>query len=448
MSHIKETGAGQVGPVKHLQTSLNGLERKAAYDKEHRFENLYGLLNQWNLGEAWRHVNKSAASGIDKVGASEFEERLTEEVKLLETELKNNAYKSNLIRRVYIDKANGGKRPLGIPTVRDKLLQTLCSKILEAIYEPKFYDTRYGYRKDKGAKSAMKRLATELNFGKYGWVVEADIKGYFQNIDHDILMKMLEHDIKDKRFLHLIEKWLKAGIMTEENIVQRPDAGTPQGGTVSPILANVYLHYILDMWFEEVVKKQLDGESMMIAYADDFVCAFRYHRDAERFMKALRKRFAKFGLELAEDKTNKIRFSRFNKERNGDFDFLGFTYRWETSWRGKDFIKTTTAKKKFIASARKFKDWIKNNRHKRIRKIIDQLNVKLRGYYNYYGVRCNFDKLEEMLAIVKKLLFKWLNRRSQKRSFNWEEFTAKLKRNYPLMKPYVESGNEQIRFVI
>ncbi len=229
MHHSKETNARHVGLVKHLQTSLNDIERKATYDDNHRFENLYGLLNRWNLGEAWRFVNKRAASGIDRVGATEFQKNLTKEVITLENQLKNDAYRTNLIRRVYIDKANGGKRPLGIPTVKDKLVQTLCSKILEAIYEPKFYDTRYGYRKGKGAKDAVKHLAKELNRGKYGWVVEADIKGYFQNINHEVLIKMLEHDIEDRRFIQLIEKWLKAGIMTEQNIVERPDKGTPQG---------------------------------------------------------------------------------------------------------------------------------------------------------------------------------------------------------------------------
>ncbi len=447
MYHSKETDAGHVGLVKHLQTSLNDIERKATYDDNHQFENLYGLLNRWNLGEAWRSVNKRAASGIDRVGATEFQKNLTNEVISLENQLKNDAYRTNLIRRVYIDKANGGKRPLGIPTVKDKLLQTLCSKILEAIYEPKFYDTRYGYRKGKGAKDAVKHLAKELNRGKYGWVVEADIKGYFQNINHEILIKMLEHDIDDKRFIQLIEKWLKAGVMTEQNVVERPDKGTPQGGVVSPVLANIYLHYVLDMWFEKVVKEQLEGECMMMSYADDFVCAFRYHRDAVRFMEALKKRFAKFGLELAEEKTNKIKFSRFSKDRNGTFDFLGFTYRWITSRNGKDIIQTTTAKKKFIASVRKFKEWIRDNRHKRIRRMINQLNIKLRGYYNYYGVIGNYNSLDKMIEIVKRLLYKWLNRRSQKRSFNWNEFISKLQRNYPLLKPFVENGNEQLSVI-
>ncbi|MTI66586.1 MAG: hypothetical protein FH753_08295 [Firmicutes bacterium] len=230
MNYSKETNAGQVGPDKHLQTSLNGIERKARYKKNHRFENLYRLLNKWNLGQSWQYVNKRAANGIDKVSAKEFEANLTKEVEVLEEELKNGRYHTNLVRRTHIKKANGKKRPLGIPTVRDKLLQTTCSKILEAIYEPKFSETRYGYRKGKGAKDAVKHLSKELNYGKYGYIVEADIKGYFQNINHETLLKMLEHDIADKRYVGLVSKWLKAGIMTEENIIEKPHKGTPQGG--------------------------------------------------------------------------------------------------------------------------------------------------------------------------------------------------------------------------
>ncbi len=482
MHYSKETNAGQVGLGKHLQTSLNNIERKARYKKDHKFENLYRLLNKWNLGWSWQYINKRAAKGIDKISAKEFGANLTEEVTVLEKELKKGTYHANLVRRTYINKGSGGQRPLGIPTVRDKLLQTTCSKILEAIYEPKFYETRYGYRKGKGAKDAVKHLGKELNYGKYGYIVEADIKGYFQNINHETLIKMLAHDIADKPFIKLINKWLKVGIMTEENIIEKPQKGTPQGGVISPILANIYLHYILDMWFEKVVKSHMEGESMMIAYADDFVCAFRYKRDAERFMIALEKRLKKFGLELAKEKTKLIKFSRFSKDRNEDFDFLGFTFRWVISRKGKDIITHTTSKKKLQASVQKIKQWIKENRNCRLRKIIDLLNVKLRkrlnitshnlfskvlkpldilqtecelifkpflkGYYNYYGVINNYRMLEKMDLTVKRLLYKWMNRRSQRRSFNWIEFKKKLKERYPLQRPFTESMDEQMVLII
>lgn len=236
MHHSKETNARQVGLDKHLQISLNGIERKAKYKKNHRFENLSKLLNKWSLSQSWQYINRRASKGIDKVSARDFQENLTEELNLLEEELKKGSYRANLVKRTYISKANGGKRPLGIPTVRGKLLQTTCSKILEAIYEPKFYDFRYGYRRGKGAKDAVKHLGRELNFGKYGYIVEADIKGYFENINHEHLVAMLTHDIADKSFIRLIKKWLKAGIMTEDNIVEKPYQGTPQGGVISPMV--------------------------------------------------------------------------------------------------------------------------------------------------------------------------------------------------------------------
>lgn len=448
MDRSKETNAKRVGLEKHLQTSLNDIERKAKYKKDHKFENLYRLLNKWSLGQSWQFINKRVANGVDKVSARDFEANLTEELNVLERALRNGTYRTNLVRRTYISKSNGSQRPLGILTVRDKLLQTTCSKILEAIYEPKFHDFRYGYRRGKGAKDAAKHLGKELNFGKYGYIVEADIKGYFQNINHEHLVAMLSHDIADKSFIKLIKKWLKAGVMTEQNVVEKPYKGTPQGGVISPILANIYLHYILDLWFEKIVKKHLEGESMLLAYADDFVCAFRYRKDAERFLIALEKRLNKFGLELAKNKTKLIKFSRFSKERNGKFDFLGFTFKWKVSLKGKDVITHTTSKKKFNASVQKIKQWIKENRNCRLRKLIDLLNIKLRGYYNYYGVIGNYKMLKRMDAIVKMLLYKWMNRRSQRRSFNWTEFNKKLRRNYPLQKPFIEATNEQMVFQI
>lgn len=448
MHHSKETNAGQVGLEKHLQTSLNDIERKAKYKKNHKFENLYKLLNKRNLEQSWKSINKRAAKGVDKITAKEFGANLTEEVKILEEELKKGKYRANLVRRTYISKTNGKQRPLGIPTVRDKLLQTTCSKILEAIYETKFYETRYGYRKGKGAKDAVKHIGRELNYGKYGYVVEADIKGYFQNINHEKLIEMLKHDISDKPFIKLINKWLKAGIMMENNIIEKPTKGTPQGGVISPILSNIYLHYILDMWFEKVVKRHVEGESMMISYADDFICAFRYKRDAEKFMIALEKRFQKFGLELAKEKTKLIKFSRFSKDKNGEFDFLGFTFKWILSRKGKDIISHTTSKNRFNTSVQKIKQWIKEKRNCRLRKLTDQLNVKLRGYYNYYGVTGNYRMVSKMDLIVKRLLYKWMNRRSQRRSFNWQNFNRKLKEIYPLQKPFVESLRKQMEMII
>lgn len=443
MSRSKETNAGQVGPVKHLQTSLSGIERKAKEDQNHKFENLYGLLNKWNLSTCVDALNRRAATGVDKMDVFIFKKNLTEEVTSLEESLRKKKYRASLVRRTYIRKPDGSNRPLGIPTVRDKLLQSLVSRVLESIYEPRFHDFRYGYRKKRGPKEAVKRLGKELNYGKYGYVVEADIKGYFQNINHKWMVRMLEETISDKAFINLITKWLKAGVMTE-GTVEHPASGTPQGGVISPIVANIYLHYVLDVWFEKVFKKHTEGEAMLLAYADDFVCAFRYKKDAELFVEAMRRRFEKFGLELAESKTRLIEFSRFKQGRNGSFDFLGFTYNWRKSRKGKDIITHTTSKKKFKASVQNLKEWLKSNRNLRMRKMIDMLNGKLRGYYTYYGIIGNYKMLMKMATVVKRLLYKWLNRRSQRRSFTWVELLKKLKITYPLQKPYIERNEIQM----
>ena len=447
MHRTKETNTGQVGLGQSLQTSLYGIERKAAREKNHRFENLYRLLNKNNLGEAWKYVNKTSAYGIDKQTAKEFEADLQNEIKELETQLIEKRYKSKLIRRINIEKANGGVRALGLPVVRDKLLQSLCKKILESIYESIFTESRNGYRRNRGAKKAVKDLSKELNFGKYGYIVEADIKGFFDNMSHKWIVKMLEVKIADKQFIRIIKKWLKAGVITEEKEVIKPIKGTPQGGVISPVLANIYLHYILDIWFEKVVKEQTEGQSMIISYADDFVCAFQYKRDAEKFMISLKRRLKKFNLELSKEKTRLVKFTRFKKQESGSFDFLGFTYRWETSRKGKDIITHKTSKKKFTKSVETIKKWIKEQRNCRLRKMMEKINVKLRGYYNYYGVIGNWKRLKEMGTIVEKLLYKWLNRRSQRRSFNYKEFKEKMKL-YNLQKPFIkrECKYEQLKF--
>lgn len=267
MSRIKETITGRVGLGKGLQTSLYDIERKAENNKNHKFENLYRLLNRWNLSYAWNWINKKASSGIDKQSAKEFEECLEEEVLKLEKELIEDRYHAKLVKRVYIEKSNGDKRPLGIPAIRDKLLQGTCSRILESIYEPEFIETSYGYRRGRSTKKAIRCLSKELKFGKYNYVVEADIKGFFDNMNHEWLMKMLEHKISDKRFLRLIKKWLKTGIMKDDGTTEKPYKGTPQGGSISPILANIYLHYALDIWFEKVIPKHITGECKLVRHA-------------------------------------------------------------------------------------------------------------------------------------------------------------------------------------
>jgi RNA-directed DNA polymerase len=428
-----------------MQTSLRGIATKAKQDEKYRFGNLYGMINKEALMIAWKGINKNSAEGIDKETAKEFKLNLDENLNVMLSALKSKKYKARLIKRVNIPKGEGKTRPLGLPVLRDKIIQKAATNILEAIYEQDFLKSSYGYRPRTGAQKAVSDIRIEL-MGKYDYVVEADIKSFFDNIDHNWLIRMLEQRIKDNTFLRLIKKWLKAGVLDVDGKVLMPKTGCPQGSVISPVLANIYLHYSLDLWFERVVKRVCKGEAYICRAADDFICAFRYKEDAERFYRSLGKRLGKFKLQLAEDKTKIINFSRFNKYENTSFDFLGFEFRWMVSRKGKDVIIRSTSKEKLQKSLKAFTQWCKENRNKKIRKIVKDLNVKLRGYFNYYGVIGNSKGLYKFYNPAIKILFKWLNRRSQKRSFTSEEFNAKMKW-YGLIKPkIVEKSFEQMVF--
>lgn len=432
----KETLTGQAGSEKLMQTSLQEVAQKARREKKYRFRNLYGMINLQALWAAWGEINKKAASGVDRQTAQEYGKDLEANIKELVEKLKKKRYHAKMVRRVNIDKGNGKTRPLGIPAISDKIVQKAAASILEAIYEQDFEKTSYGYRRNIGPQKAIKDLTYELNFGKYSYIVEADIKGFFDNINHEWMVKMLEQRIDDRAFIQLITKWLKAGVMEEDGKVIHPVTGTPQGGIISPVLANIYLHYVLDKWFQVVIKLRSKGEAYICRFADDFVCAFRYKEDAERFYQALPKRMAKFGLELAEEKTKIISFSRFRKHEKTYFEFLGMEFRWGVSKKGKDIIKRRTSRKKLKKSLQNFAKWCKENRNKRLRKLFMELNSKLRGYYNYYGVIGNWASLEEFYYHVQRILYKWLNRRSQRRSFNWRQFKNVMKR-YRIERPRI-----------
>jgi len=295
-----------------VQTSLRGIANKAAKQQKHRFGNLYELLNEENLRWCWQFLRKEAAPGIDRMDYAEYQAELASNIHDLVDRLKGKRYRARLVRRHYIPKPNGKLRPLGIPTTEDKLLQLAVAKILEAIYEQDFLDCSYGYRPGRSPLDAVRHLTDELQYGRYCWIVEADIKGFFDNIDHDWMLRMLGERIDDKSFLRLIQKWLKAGILDTDGEVIHPATGTPQGGIVSPILANLYLHYALDLWFETKIKPGCRGSALLIRFADDFVCAFQDRKDAELFMEGLGTRLGKFGLETAPDKTRLLRFCRYD----------------------------------------------------------------------------------------------------------------------------------------
>jgi len=410
-----------------MQTSMQGIANKAKENPEHRFQNLIGLLNEPNLKESMQLLKKKAAPGIDKVDYEEYNSNLAENVKDLVGRLKRGAYKAKLVRRRYIPKGNGKKRPLGIPVTEDKLLQAAVKQILQTIYEEDFLECSYGYRPKVGALDAVKELKRTIQFGGYGYVVEADIKGCFDNIDHEKLLEMLEERIDDKRLLRLIRKWLKAGVLEEDGRIINPETGTPQGGVISAILANIYLHHALDKWFEENVSKISPRRAKLIRYADDFVAVFQYKRDAEGFYNSLGSRLKKYGLEVAPEKTQILKFSRFQKEESGTFEFLSFEFSWGTDRKGKDRVQTRTSRKKLQKSIEGFKDWIKSARNNKVRTIVHKINAKLRGYWNYYGLIGNYQSLRDHYTQVRKLLYKWLNRRSQRRSYGWEAFNKMVK---------------------
>lgn len=420
----------------HMPTSLRGIAKRARQDKKARFRNLYGLLNEANLRSCFYQLRRSAAPGVDQVTFEQYEGNLDANLAGLVERLKGKRYRAKLVRRKYIPKANGKLRPLGIPALEDKLLQKAVAQMLEAIYEQDFLECSWGYRPKRGPREASRTLATRLYRGKIGWVVEADIRGFFDNISHAWMLRMLKERIEDGALLRLIGKWLKAGVLEEDGKVVHPATGTPQGGIVSPVLANIYLHYVLDLWFEHRVKKQCRGDVFMMRFADDFVCAFQFRDDAIRFERELSGRLGKFNLAVAPEKTRTLQFNRYVPEPNEAFEFLGFEFRWVKSREGGMAVNRRTSPKKLRASVQAFTEWIKAFRHSRISTLMQALVCKLRGYWNYYGVRGNSVSLSRFYDQCQRLLFKWLNRRSQKRSYTWEGF-AKMLRAFSIPMPRI-----------
>jgi Retron-type reverse transcriptase len=418
-----------------VQTSLLGIAKKAKGDQRYRFRNLYRELNEELLRDSWRLLRKDAALGVDLISAAEYEANLEENIHQLVERLKRKRYRARLVRRHYIPKGEGKMRPLGIPAIEDKLLQLAVKRLLEAIYEQDFLTCSYGYRPRIGALEAVDQLTVKLQFGGYYQVVEADIKGFFDNLSHEWLMRMLAERIDDQAILRLLKKWLKAGVLDTDGKVLKPEGGTPQGGVISPILANVYLHYALDLWFEKVFQRSCQGEAFLIRYADDFVCGFAREADAQRFYGELEERLLKFGLELAAEKTRVMPFSRYRRGETS-FDFLGFEFRWGTDRKGQARLQRRTARKKFRNSVKRVAEWCRKNRHLRVKEQFRRLNAKLRGYYNYYGVNGNYASLDEFFQQLQRLHQKWLNRRSQRPSYTWAGYVA-LRQHFALERPHI-----------
>ena len=412
-----------------MQTSLHVIANAAIKDKTKRFCSLYSLFNRVLLEKAYLKLNKDAATGIDEVTWEEYGRNLSENLIKLEERLKQKRYWPQYIMRVLIPKPNGKKRPLGISILEDKIVQQLAADILNALYEPLFLPCSYAYRPNRSPKQAVQSLRDELG-KKYVWVVEADIKGFFDHLDHDWLLKMLQTRVNDRAFIELMRRFLKSGVLCSDHTVVFPEEGSPQGSIISPVLANIYLHYVLDDWFKREFKRKRTEGVFMIRYADDFVMAFRYHKDAARFYKELDLRLKKFNLETAKEKTRKIMFNRLDKERSETFTFLGFEFRRSLSLKGKkDVITTLMHRDKLKKAVDEFKVWCKKFRNRRMAWIMGMVKSKIAGIINYYCLPGNSIRHKELVILFQRTLFYWLNRRSERRSYNlktfhimWEQF--------------------------
>jgi group II intron reverse transcriptase/maturase len=395
------------------------------------------------LREAYRRTRKDGAPGVDRQTAEEYAQNLEANLQALLDRFKSGTYRAPPVKRVHIPKGDGSKtRPIGIPTFEDKVLQRAVAMVLEAIYEQEFLDCSYGFRPNRSAHQALDALWKTLTEMKGGWVLEVDIKGFFDSLAHGHLRGFLDQRVRDGVLRRAIDKWLKAGVM-EAGVLTHPDTGTPQGGVVSPLLANVYLHEVLDRWFETQVRPRLVGRATLIRYADDFVIAFSSEADARRVLEVLPKRFGKYGLTLHPEKTRLVRFRRPSSPdggkrdaRAGTFDLLGFTHYWGRSLRGYMVLKRQTAKGRLHRALKQVAQWCRANRHQSIVEQQRSLNLKLRGHYGYYGITGNFRALARFQWGVQSVWCKWLNRRSQKAQMTWSRFCALLKR-YPLAPPRV-----------
>ena len=405
----------------------NAYERIAQQTEKHeRIQTLMHYVNKQNLIEEHKLQQKGKAKGIDGVDKEAYEENLETNIDDLLKRMKTFSYRPQAVRRTYIPKDGSDKlRPLGIPAYEDKLVQGVMRKVIDQIYEGKFYDFSYGFREGKSCHQAIREVNQLIMTKKIGFIVDADICGFFDNLSHEWLMKFLEHEIADKNFLRYIKRFLKAGIM-EDMQYHESDKGAPQGGLISPVCGNVYLHYVLDIWFDKVVKKQCTGEAHIVRYADDFICMFQYENEANAFYEALETRLKKFNLELSKDKSKIIRFGRFAKQHSTDgktetFDFLGLH---------------RTSQKKLKVKKQNVKEWLKENIHGKPSDTISRLNKKLVGHYRYYGISGNYEGLMNFYHHIKAALYKTLTRRSQRAYLTWRRFSMLLEK-HPIAEPKI-----------
>ncbi len=422
-------------------TRLDRISQRAKANHEEVFNNLFSLLNYELLWYAFRRLKRGKTPGVDDVTVEDYEADLEANLRVLLERLHRGSYRPRPSLRKNIPKGHGKTRPLGIACVEDKLVQRAVVMILEQIYEVDFYDTSYGYRPGKSCHEALSTLGGFIATRKVNWISDADIKGFFDNVSHQHLEELLRTRISDPKLLRLIVRFLKAGVMIDGRL-QATEDGVPQGASLSPLLANVYLHYVLDEWFEHEVKPRLGGEAYIIRFADDFVCCFERESEAMRYQTVLPKRLGRYSLSVAEEKTKLIRFGRFARrdhQRRGEgapstFDFLGFTHYCGQSRAGKFKLKRKTSSKKLRVKLTEMRLWFHHQLSTPVGEMWQTLNAKLRGHYQYYGINDNWPMLVAYRSKVRRMAKRHLSRRSQKSYLSWDDF-ERFTELHPLANP-------------
>lgn len=424
-----------------MGTKLERIADKSFHEKRPVFTSLYHLLNEELLTRCHEELDGRKAVGVDQVTKEEYSRNLKENIRNLVKRLKNKSYQPKPALRVYIPKANGRKRPLGIASYEDKIVQLGLKKILEAVYEPKFQENMYGFRPNRSCHMAIKEMCVSIIRRKINYVVDADIKGFFDHMSHEWTLKFVEYYIKDPNILWLIKKYLKAGVL-EAGEYQTNEVGSAQGNIISPVLANIYMHHVLVLWYQAYFERRGRGESFLVVYADDYLAGFEQKQEAERYYHQMQERLRKYGLEIETSKSRILEFGRYAQERRkrrGEgkpetFDFLGFTFYCGKTQAGKFCVVPKTNRKRFAGKLKEMKEWLKRNRTTPLKVLMPALNRKLLGHYRYYGITYNVRALIKYHYYTTILLYRWMNRRSQKRSYNWKGFKQMLE-YYPLAYP-------------
>jgi group II intron reverse transcriptase/maturase len=423
-----------------ISTKLQRIAKQAEDYPELIFNNLYHLLDYDVLMESYRRTRKDSAPGLDRITAKKYAANLEVNLRDLHDRLRSHRYKALPVERVWIDKEGGKKRPIGKPSFEDKIVQRACVMLLSPIYDHDFYDFSHGFRTGHSQHGALEELEKSCWGLNINWVVDADVSGFFDNLEHDILREFIQKRVNDGGIKRLIGKWLNAGVV-ENGQWTRSEQGTPQGGVISPLLANIFLHYVLDEWFVQDVQPRMRGRCFLVRYADDFIIGFETEYDAHRMMDVLPKRLNRFGLSIHPEKTKLVRFGRPSGDgppkRNGTVDFLGFTYFWAKSRRGKWIIKKKTMGKRVSRFVRAIWQWCNRNRHEPLEKQYKVLCIKLRGHYQYYAVTHNYRALKTVRYHVVRSWQYWLSKRSHKGIVKWDYYKKLIDKKFPLPCPRI-----------